>query len=162
MHRPTATAVARVTRRFAETTKTGKPYVKFLAELPSRTWSGKTYATRIEVLSFRPESVERVHPGDWIMATGEAEASVREYQGKAFASLVITGAVSRLPVTSDGHTSPSSPPTATAPASATATTPPDEDSPATQAADPPGQGAAPTATAPADGGVPEDPDDLPF
>lgn len=124
MHKPNCTAIARVTRRFTDTTKTGKPFVTFLAEMPPRTWNGKTYTERIEARTFRPEAVEDVYAGDWITVTGEAEADLREYQGKPYARLVITGTVSCLPVAStDGMARTAAKPTATGSAAPTQGTP---------------------------------------
>lgn len=100
MHKPTAFAAGRVVFYRMEKTDSGRDFLRLTLELVPRESNGKSFANRVEVLTFRnpTEIASGMEKNDWLTVAGEVEADTYTHKGVTRAKLVIIGTVTRLPV----------------------------------------------------------------
>lgn len=100
MHKATAFAVGRVVFHRLENTESGKQFLRLTIEMTPRNSNGKSFAQRVEALTFRqPAELESgLEDGDWVSVSGEAEAETYTYKGGTRAKLMIVGQINQLPI----------------------------------------------------------------
>lgn len=89
--------VGRVLKAQAAQTKAGKNVGNVRVEV-EKTYNGETYKTRFDVAVYGNEAdaAAKLLPGTLVSAQGEIGAKTREYQGKWYANLTLTGRITVL------------------------------------------------------------------
>ena len=128
--------VGRVLKAQAAQTKAGKPVGNVRVEV-EKAYGEKTFKTRFEVAVYGQDAdaASKLQPGTLVSAQGEIGATTREWQGKTYANLTLTGRVTVLqdrpewPEGKEAAPAPRQAPPAAQPAPAGAPTPEDDDVP---------------------------------